>query len=116
MVFPSIWSVGMVKAVSAAPTKSDRRQVAPIASHVKCFRQEPRSRRLALTASAGQHFLPALRGQLAIRNMAIIVEITYQISMLCLISFRNNFLYVEIVHEYYFSGNVFQLIYITQSV
>ena len=34
----------------------------PIASHVKCFRQEPRSRRLALTASAGQHFLLALRG------------------------------------------------------
>ena len=29
-------------------------------SHVKRFRQEPRSRRLALTASAGQHFLPAL--------------------------------------------------------
>ena len=28
----------------------------PIASHVKCYRQEPRSRRLALTASAGQHF------------------------------------------------------------
>ena len=31
-----------------------------IASNVICFRQEPRRRRLALTASAGQHFLPAL--------------------------------------------------------
>ena len=50
----------MVKAVSAAPTKSDRGQVAPIASRVKRFRQEPRSRRLALAASASQHILPAL--------------------------------------------------------
>ena len=48
------------KTVSAAPTKSDRGQVVPIASHAKCFCQEPRSRRLTLTASAGQHFLPAL--------------------------------------------------------
>ena len=30
---------------------------------LKCFRQEPRSRRPALTASAGQHFLSALSHQ-----------------------------------------------------
>ena len=55
----TIVGTGVVKAVSAALTKSDRGQVARHC--LPCFRQEPRSRRLALTASAGQHFLPALR-------------------------------------------------------
>ena len=52
---------GLVKAVSAVPTKPTVGKWLLIASYVKCFRQEPRSRRLAVTASARQHFLPALR-------------------------------------------------------
>ena len=54
------WDPGLVKAVSAAPTNPTVGKWLPIASRVKYFRQEPRRRRPALTASAGQHFLPAL--------------------------------------------------------